>query len=143
MAIPKELQDNALWCCWQYEQRNGRITKVPKNPRNLHNAETNNKETFGTFTEASEMWMYNMCDGVGINICNGFCAIDIDHCIVDGLLSDIAVDICNTMESYSEKSPSGEGLRIIFKTSNFNFDKEKYYIKNTRQNIKKQSHLSR
>lgn len=135
MPIPKELQDNALWCCWQYEQKNGRMTKIPKNPRNLHNAESNNKSTFGTFSEASEMWKHNMCDGIGIHISNGFCAIDIDHCIVDGMLSDTAVDICNIMESYSEKSPSGEGMRVIFKTSNFEFNKEKYYIKNPKNGV--------
>ena len=135
MAIPKELQSNALWCCWQYEQKNGRMTKIPKNPRNLHNASTDDKRTFGTFTEAYEMWIHNMSDGVGILVGNGFCAIDIDHCIVNGMLSDTALDICTTMESYVEKSPSGEGLRIIFKTTDFSFDRKKYYIKNPKNGV--------
>lgn len=45
-----------------------------------------------------------------------FAGIDLDHCIDDnGNLANWAADIVATMNSYTEYSPSGHGLHIIFK----------------------------
>lgn len=131
MPIPEELKQNALWCNWKYEIKDGRKTKVPYNPKTLERAKSNDPSTFNTFVEAEEKYLGGYADGVGISVLNGYSAIDIDHCInKDGFLSDIATDICTTMKSYAETSPSGEGVRVIFKTSDFPYDKEKYYLKN-------------
>ncbi len=71
-------------------------------------------------------------DGIGIGVFDGYSAVDIDHCVKNGKLSEMALDIINTMNSYTEYSPSGEGVRIIFKASPFDYDKEKYYINNSK-----------
>ena len=42
----------------------------------------------------------------------------------------MAQDIINKMNSYTEYSPSGTGIRIIFKAPNFEYDKDRYYINN-------------
>ena len=47
----------------------------------------------------------------GDNI-DGPCAVDIDHCYKDVVLSEMAVDIINAMNSYTEFSPSGGEMRI-------------------------------
>ena len=135
MAIPKELKENCLWCGWKYEMRDGRKTKIPYNPQTLLRAKSDDPSTFRPYAFAEDAHLGGYVDGFGIRICNGYSAIDIDHCITDGFLSDAAVDICTTMQSYSEKSPSGEGIRIIFKSSDFVFDKEKYYIKNPNNGV--------
>ena len=31
--IPQELKNNASFCVWRYEKRNGNRTKVPYNPK--------------------------------------------------------------------------------------------------------------
>ena len=31
--IPQSLRDTGRWCCWRYEQRDGKETKIPYNPR--------------------------------------------------------------------------------------------------------------
>ena len=72
---------------------------------------------------------------MGIRICDGFSAIDVDHCIVDGELSDMATDICEKIGSYTEKSPSGTGLRIIIKGEDLSYDRNKYYLKNPNNGV--------
>lgn len=57
-------------------------------------------------------------------------AIDIDNCFADGELNEHALDIIKTLDAYTEFSPSGNGVRILFKT-NTRFDIEKYYVKNS------------
>ena len=58
-------------------------------------------------------------------------AIDIDHCINEGgEISALALDVMSAMSAYTEYSPSGTGLRILFKASGFRYDKARYYINN-------------
>ena len=46
-----------------------------------------------------------------------FIGIDIDHCVEDGILSPFAQEIVDSVSSYTEFSPSGEGVHIITKVS--------------------------
>ena len=128
--IPKELQKNAEWCVWKREIRGGKPTKVPYNPNTGERAETNNPATFGSFDIADERYMTEDYDGVGIRVSNGFSAVDIDHCVDGGVLSDLAMSIINTLKSYTEYSPSKTGVRIIFKAPGYQYDSETYYLKN-------------
>lgn len=134
--IPQELMNEALWCVWKKEIRGGKPTKVPYNPQTGQRAETNNPSTFSSFTLAEETFKTDgEYDGVGILVSNGFSAVDIDHCIENGELSDLAKDICQKMNSYTEKSPSGTGLRIIIRGDNLSYDKSKYYLKNPNNGV--------
>ena len=134
--IPRELQEHAEWCVWKREIRGGKPTKVPYNPNTGERAESNNPETFGTFPVADELFRIDgEYDGVGIRVSNGFSAIDIDHCITDGELSDLAKDICQLINSYTELSPSKTGLRIIVKGDNLAYDRNKYYLKNPNNGV--------
>lgn len=42
----------------------------------------------------------------------------------------MAQDIVDTINSYTELSPSGTGIRIIFKVTGLSYDKKRYYINN-------------
>lgn len=122
--IPDKLKTQALWCVWKQG-------KIPCNPRTGKNAQSNIPETFSDFETACNALEKGQYEGLGINIHNGFSAIDIDHCIDEkGELSDMAKDIITKMGSYTETSPSGTGIHIIFTTHDFLFDKEAYYINN-------------
>ena len=131
--IPNELKQEALWCCW----RIGENGKVPIDVVKREMAKSNDRKTFYTWTtilkhvgiylrKQDDRWI----GGLGLGIFNGFSAIDIDHCIVDGKISDMAQEIIDYCQSYTEKSPSGTGIRIIFKTNFKDFDKTYYYINN-------------
>lgn len=134
--IPAELQKNAEWCVWKREIRGGKPTKVPYNPITGERAETNNPATFGSFELADERYTTEDYDGVGIRVSNGFSAVDIDHCIENGVLSDLAMSIINQLQSYTEYSPSKTGVRIIFKVaSDYHYDSETYYLKNPHNGV--------
>jgi len=73
-------------------------------------------------------------DTIGIKVMNTISAIDIDHCVYKGKLSDVAEDIVQSLKSYTEISPSGTGIRILFKAKN-EFDRKRYKIKNSNRGI--------
>ena len=131
--IPERLKRNAHWCCWKYWMRPGSMkpTKVPFSPVSGQLAKSNDVRTFGTFEQA--IFAADMCgyDGIGVGVFGTLCAVDIDHCISeDGVWSDMASEVYDLMDSYTEISPSGSGLRILFTAPGFRYDKEKYYINN-------------
>ena len=128
--IPQELKDNLSWCGWKYEIRNNQRTKVPYDLRTGKRAESNNTETFRPYCYVEEAIDSGDYNGFGVRVDNGYCAIDIDKCIIDGEMSDLAIDLCSMLNSYTELSPSKTGLRIICKADIPHYDKEKYYIKN-------------
>ncbi|MBO5823611.1 MAG: DUF927 domain-containing protein [Prevotella sp.] len=133
--IPQELRTGAEWCGWRYEMRNGQRTKVPINLKTFERAKSNEPETFASYDYVEEARDSGEVDGFGIRVANGFCAIDIDKCIVDNELSDLAQDICDMMQCYTELSPSKHGLRIICKANIDDFDKKRYYIKNPNNGV--------
>ena len=124
-SIPQELISKGLWCCWKRTEKG----KVPFDCLKSTMAKSNDKNTFYSFDVASKYVQYY--DGLGIGIFNGFSAIDIDSCIENDVISDMAQEIIDYCQSYTEISPSGTGIRIIFKANKkIDFDKNIYYINN-------------
>lgn len=151
--VPKELINLKQWVVWRYENRPGdpKPAKVPYNPNVKHTkkenwkpeknekgfttpeyfggAMSNNSDTWGTYESAIKAMESNIFNGLGIMFYDGLCGIDIDGCIENGSLTDPAIDIINIMDSYSEYSPSGTGLHILF-FGKVNSD-QKFYKKNS------------
>ena len=126
--LPEKLKEYPYFCGWKYENRGGRKTKVPKTVRGF-NASTTNLKDFCPFGEI--IVKADDYDGIGIVIAEDIVAIDIDHCIKDGVVSEMAKNIISKVDSYTEISPSGKGIRIIGTTHGFNYAREKYYVKNS------------
>jgi len=132
--IPVYLRKHGLFCLWKYEAVNGRTTKVPYNPNSPQDkAKSNDPATFAPMDTAAAR--ANGFDGLGIGIFDSIAGIDIDHCMKDGKLSAMAADIVEMMDAYTEISPSGEGLRILFLAPGFRYDTGKYYIKDSKQGL--------
>ena len=125
--LPQELKERGSFCLWKYEERDGRMTKVPYQTSGLR-ADSMNKATFTDYSTAISL--RDKYDGIGIGVFDDICTIDIDHCIENGVLSDMTEDIISRMDSYTEYSPSGIGVRILFKASLPSYGKERYYINN-------------
>jgi putative DNA primase/helicase len=93
--------------------------KMPINPVTGKCAKANDPDTWGTFNQAIEAmstFERNGVDGIGVQLGEGLCGIDIDHCINEhGQISEKALDIIMTMKSYTEKSVSGTGVHILYK----------------------------
>ena len=136
--IPQELKNNASFCVWKMEKRQGKPTKVPYDPRTGQLAKTNDPATFADFATAMKAYAMGGWDGIGYRVSEGIGAIDIDHCIrEDGSLNDVAASIMSFFpDAYFERSPSGTGLRGFFRLSpDFAYDKTVYYINNRKHGL--------
>ncbi len=131
--IPQDLRDTARWCCWRYEQRDGQETKIPYNPRTGAKARPNNRNTFSSFRAAVDALQRrpDKYDGIGLGLFGDLAGIDIDHCVSEetGELKPLAQEIIEKMGSYTEWSPSGEGIHIYCRAPGLRPDKERYYTK--------------
>ena len=127
--LPQELRETGRFNCWRYieNQKKEKPDKVPFNPRTGGGGQSNNPATFADFQTA--LAAVGAYDGLGIGVFGNLAIADIDGCIkANGTISDMAQDIIEILDSYTEISPSGTGLRIIAKASGFKFDKSLYYI---------------
>ena len=94
----------------------GHKNKVPMNPRTGRPAQSNNIATWDTAAAAWSAKSRHGWDGIGFvfTIEAGVIGIDLDHCLDgDGFLLPWAADIVTCMNSYTEYSPSGQGLHIL------------------------------
>ncbi|MFJ8116664.1 phage/plasmid primase, P4 family [Bacillus mycoides] len=114
--IPAELKNTPHWILWRSEVRNGKKTKVPYQI-NGEMAQSNNKRSWSTFPTIINFYEKGGYDGIGFMFSKDdpFVGIDIDHCIQEGALTSLAEDVIETLQSYTEYSPSGDGIHIIAK----------------------------
>lgn len=131
--IPQALKDSGLFCCWKYEERNGKPTKVPYNPKTGHRGKSNDRDTFTSFEDAVKV--SGNYDGIGIGIFDNIAGIDIDHCFENGNFSEIATDICSHVLTYAELSPSGSGIHLYGIAPGFQYDKEQFYVNNQKKGV--------
>jgi len=113
-SIPDRLRERRQWVVWREEARKGRRTKVPYTPAGRH-ARSNDAEFWCSFEEAVEAYQRDGYDGVGFVFAadDGLTGIDLDHCTEEGELAPWAREIVKAIDSYTEWSPSGEGLHVI------------------------------
>jgi putative DNA primase/helicase len=113
--IPKRLQDCNQFVVWRYAVIDGEIKKPPCNPRTGRPASVRTPSTWGSFAEVRAAYETGQFSGVGIVLTPelGVVALDIDHCIADGKVSDQAQRVIKALHSYTEISPSGTGIRIL------------------------------
>lgn len=106
------------WICWRYEYRgdNDKPTKVPYNPRTGALASVTDHTTWVSFEEATAM-AANGYDGIGFVLTKDdpYCFIDLDDTHGNQKDLDRQIKVHQEFASYSERSPSGQGLHIIIK----------------------------
>jgi putative DNA primase/helicase len=109
--IPVELRTLKQWVLWRYETREEKLTKVPYQA-NGRKAESDNPATWTSFDKT--LAALPKFDGLGVMFANGLAGIDLDHHIEGGKVSDFARSVVERVNSYTELSPSGTGLHILF-----------------------------
>lgn len=119
-TIPNELARYHQWVGWTYRW-DGQVKawkKPPRSPRSGGPASVTNPATWGSFTEALDRAAHPDCDGIGFVVTteDPFAALDLDHCISPNQqIAPWALAIVDTLNSYTERSPSGRGLRIFLR----------------------------
>ncbi|PEN09691.1 phage/plasmid primase, P4 family [Bacillus pseudomycoides] len=116
--IPAELKGLPQWILWKFETRNGKQTKVPCQVTG-EMAQANNRRTWSTFATAVKFYLEGDYDGIGFVFSrqDNYIGIDIDKCVVDGKTNAFSTEIIDTLDSYTEFSPSMKGIHIIIKGS--------------------------
>ena len=119
-VIPSALRDLPQWVLWRREERKGKLTKVPYTPYGSL-ASSIDPQTWSTFEITRKAYEKGGYDGLGFVFVRelGLTAIDLDHCRdpSTGEIDGWALDIIERFNSYTEVSPSGEGVHILIKGS--------------------------
>lgn len=122
--IPKELRARPQWFCWKYKLRDkDQFSKVPINPRTGREGKPNDPTTCGTFDQAWTLYNNNDADinGVGFLFTpdEDFAGVDLDDCrdLETGTLEPWAAAVVHSLNSYSEVSPSGTGVKVFLRAT--------------------------
>src|SRR5215216_5641588 len=110
--IPEELRTESSWVLWRKEHRDGKLTKVLYQASHRR-ADSTAPRTWTSFEEAVEAFEHDdFFDGIGFvfHPDNPYCGADIDD-----VSEDEARRWIERFDSYTERSPSGNGFHIICK----------------------------
>lgn len=119
-AIPNELKELDQWVIWRYEQRTdeSKPTKVPyvAGAPGRH-ASHSDPDTWDSFAQAYLAYVEGHADGIGFVFSEDdpYTGIDLDDCRnpdTGELDTDTAAHI-EVLATYTEASPSGEGIHAI------------------------------
>lgn len=112
--VPLELKDIPQWVLWNYEVRDGKETKIPYVAGDAKRASSTDPSTWRPFRLAV---INNGRDGIGYVFSedDGNAGVDIDNCIVNDTIEPWAQEIVTNLNSYSEVSPSGNGVKIFLR----------------------------
>ena len=115
--VPAELKAEPRWVCWRREERGGKTTKLPVCAANGRMAKSTDPATWAAFEEAVAAVGRWRCDGVGFVFGpdRAFTGLDLDHVISDGVLDPAYRWVVEEAGTYTEVSPSGDGLHLIFR----------------------------
>lgn len=125
--IPYELKQLPQWVCWRYEEKaDGTRTKVPIHPLNGQSfASATDPNTWGDYEVALEAYRrHPSLAGIGFVFSKSdpYFGVDLDDClppkyeghILDAFPHDVSRWV-TALNSYTEVSPSGTGVKIICK----------------------------
>ena len=120
--MPDALLRLPIWIGWDFEHDGKKWGKIPKNPRTRGNAATDKPATWGTLGDALTKHSANAYEGIAIVITKrrdilpiDLVGIDLDDCRDSdtGDIDDWAIDIIDSLATYTEVSPSGTGVKLL------------------------------
>ena len=112
--IPHELQELPIWLLWQHRLVDGSWTKVPLIADDSGRyAKVNDPDTWRHIDDALKH--VARANGLGLRFIRPYCGLDLDKCRdkTTEEVADWAQKLVERFDSYTELSPSGEGLHII------------------------------
>ncbi|MCC7293573.1 MAG: hypothetical protein IT449_16070 [Phycisphaerales bacterium] len=118
--VPKCLLELNQWVAWKYIVRDGRETKIPINARTGEPADHTNPKDWTSFDESvAACRRFTTLTGVGFVFSepDPFCGVDLDDCIdrETGAIKAWGLRIVRALDSYSEISPSGGGVKVYLR----------------------------
>jgi putative DNA primase/helicase len=118
-GTPDVLKMYPCWVNWRYAWDGKKWTKHPYDPRIGRKASSTDLLTWSTFEEVLEAYEAGSYDGIGFVFCsaNPYIGVDLDNCVdpETGEIEAWADEIIESLDAYTELSPSGTGIHIIAK----------------------------
>lgn len=121
--IPRELKETNQWVIWFEKERRGKIAKLPAAPwktGHWKQVDGTDPENWTTFNEVLEYAKKKEGYGIGFSFSEDgpYVGIDFDNCVdEDGNIENWIGELVEKANSYTELSPSRNGLHIIVKGS--------------------------
>ena len=117
-AVPDELKQTDRWVTWKYvpdRRHPDKPKKLPFNPRTGKPADSTNATTWASFVLAERAARERNHSGVGYVFTDDdqMFGGDLDDCITDGAVAAWAQHIIDEMATYTEISPSGNGVKFF------------------------------
>ena len=149
VSITEMLEEIKQYPNWVNWDPGAKDPKCPMIPLENRAAKSNDPSTWRSYEMATHFnephigFMFGNSPVVGI---------DLDHCIDNGIIADWAVEIIDTVNSYTEFSPSGHGIHILAfcadksfikhnKKGDFEIYGEKRYFRLSQNVLKDHSHI--
>src|SRR5215210_6133609 len=109
--MPQELKEVDQWVGWRWKQIGEKRTKVPYDLKTGRAASSDDPGTWAPYsgTEGHENIGFVFSED------DSYCGIDLDGCVdpETGEITKLARQIIDRMDSYTEISPSGTGVKIF------------------------------
>jgi hypothetical protein len=116
-SIPEEIRAIRRWICWKWFRKAG-SDRWTKKPLRIDG-------TPASFTNSADWSRFDECiqgyqtlpdiDGIGFVLGQGYYGFDIDCCLFEGRIDRKVDEFLAANPSYTEISPTGTGLKTIFK----------------------------
>ena len=120
-GLPRDLRPYAQWVCWDWRLRDGTWAKVPRDPKAGRNAAADDPATWGTFAQAIARYRRDRLAGLGFvfTAADPFAGVDLDDCYDPAAraLAPEAARIVAELDSYTEVSPRGHGVKVIVRAA--------------------------
>jgi hypothetical protein len=102
-----ELAPYRNFVVWRYRLIDGQEKKPPFNPNTHQPASPTDSKTWGTLASALSAVATGGFQGIGFMLSHSpFSGLDLDHCLQDGTVEPWAKEIIETLNTYTEYSPS-------------------------------------
>src|SRR5215211_4151778 len=121
VADTLDMRDLRQWLCWRIEERDGKPTKVPYSPATGKRADSTLPDTWSGYQEAVRTCKEKGYGGIGFVFTpeDDLCGVDLDKCLDPdtGEIEGWAQAIIEELDSYTEISPSGNGVHILVRAT--------------------------
>jgi hypothetical protein len=116
--IPDEIKLRPQFVFWKAEKRDGKMTKTPRKPGGGY-AKSNDSLTWSSFDACRHS--AKEFDGIGFVLTDDdpYIGLDFDKCYCPAadLIDPVIEQHVKNLNSYTEKSPGGRGIRVLVKGS--------------------------
>lgn len=111
--IPDELKSDPRWVLWNWTERDGKPDKPPFDPKTGKPGDSQSPNVWVTFDAMLGFLPDYSGGGFSVTSDCPYTGVDLDDCLnEDGEITPDADRIVKALDSYTERTPSGRGLRV-------------------------------